>query len=574
MFRLPIPLTFVILLLAAAGARPASAQTAPADLILHNARIYTVNAAAPTAEAVAVRGDRIVKVGGNAEALALRGPATRVIDLQGATVVPGLHDAHGHFTGLGQSLQRLDFRGTTSYDQVVEMVRRAAAEARPGEWILGRAWDQNDWPEKSFPTADQLDAAAPNNPVYLTRVDGHAGLANRRALAAGNVTRDTKDPAGGEIIRDKDGNPTGVLIDQAQSLVASKIPPPSREQTVDAILRADRECRRLGLTMVHDAGAAGRLVDEAYKPLVEDGRLQTRLYVMLSGNVEALRPYFARGPLKGHAAGHLTVQAIKISADGALGSYGAAMLEPYSDRPETRGLLTTSPEEVYQRTLEASKAGFQTGIHAIGDRANRQVLDVFERVQREVPGSRALRMRNEHAQILDAEDIPRFARLGVIASMQATHATSDMPWVPTRIGPERTAEGAYVWQKLLKTGVVLANGSDFPVEEPNPMLGFYAAITRQDPQGQPAGGWMPDQRLTREEALASFTRNAAYAAHMEQDLGSIEEGKLADLVVLSRDIMTVPPRDILETRVLKTIIGGRIVYEQSATPTAGAGAPE
>jgi hypothetical protein len=505
--------------------------------------------------------------------LALRGPSTRVIDLQGATVLPGLQDAHGHFTGLGQSLQRLDFRGTTSYDEIVEMVRKAAAQARPGEWILGRAWDQNDWPDKRFPTADKLDAAAPNNPVYLTRVDGHAGVANRRALAFGNVSRDTKDPEGGEIIRGADGNPTGVLIDTAQRLVSQKIPPPSREQIVDAILRADSECRRLGLTMVHDAGASGETVD-IYKQLVDEGRLQTRLYVMLRDSLERLRPHFARGPIPSYRDGHLIVRAIKISADGALGSYGAALLEPYSDRPETRGLLTTPPEEVYQQTLEASKAGFQTCIHAIGDRANREVLDVFERVQSEVPGARALRMRNEHAQILDAQDIPRFARLNVIASMQSTHATSDMPWVPTRIGPERTAEGAYVWQKLMKSGVTLANGSDFPVEEPNPMLGIYAAITRQDPQGRPPGGWMPDQRMSREETLASFTLNAAHAAHMEKDLGSLEPGKMADMVVLSRDIMEVPPADILTTTVLKTIIGGRIVYEARATPSAGAGAPE
>jgi predicted amidohydrolase YtcJ len=552
---------------------PSGAQ-APADLILHRARIYTVNQKQPRAEAIAIRGDRILRVGSNADVLALRGPATRVLDLQGATVVPGLDDAHGHFLGLGQSLQRLDFRGTTSYDEIVGMVRKAAAQARPGEWILGRAWDQNDWPDKQFPTADKLDAAAPQNPVYLTRVDGHAGLANRRALAAGGVTRDTRNPDGGEIIRNANGDPTGVLIDRAQGLVSAKIPPPSREQTRDAILRADAECRRLGLTMVHDAGVSPTLVEQGYKPLIDEGKLQTRLYVMLRGSLSDLRPYFARGPVANYHDFHMALAAIKIVADGALGSYGAALLEPYTDRPDTRGLLTTPPEEVYQQTLEASKAGFQTCIHAIGDRANREVLDIFERVQSEVPGARALRMRDEHSQILDAQDIPRFSALNVIASMQTTHATSDMPWVPTRIGPERTAEGAYVWQKLMKSGVVIANGSDFPVEEANPMLGLYAAITRQDPNGNPAGGWMPDQRMSREEALASFTLHAAYAARMEKDLGSLEEGKLADLVVLSRDIMTVPPRDILTTRVLKTIVGGRIVYEDRATPTTGAGAPD
>jgi predicted amidohydrolase YtcJ len=549
------------------AATPLGAQPAPADLILHNGRIYTVTPNQPRANALAIRGDRLVAVGTDADVLALRGPQTRVIDLEGHTVIPGLHDAHGHFTGLGQSLQRLDFRSTTSFDQVVEMVRKAAATARPGEWILGRSWDQNRWPDKVFPTAAALDEVAPDNPVYLTRVDGHAAIANRLALAAGGVTRDTKDPDGGEIIRDANGNPTGVLIDRAMGLVSGKMPEPSREQVREAILLADRECRRLGLTMVHDAGVSGSLV-EAYRSLIDSDQLQTRLHVMLRGTLDALRPHFARGPITNYANHRLAVRAIKISADGALGSYGAALLEPYADRPETRGLLVTPPDEVYRQTLEASKAGFQTCIHAIGDRANRHVMDIFERVQREVPGSRDLRMRNEHAQILDADEIPRFGKLGVIASMQATHATSDMPWVPTRIGPARTAEGAYVWQKLMKAGALIANGSDFPVEEADPMLGFYAAITRQDPKGHPAGGWAPEERLSREEALASFTINAAYAAHLEKELGSLEPGKLADLVVLSQDIMTAEPAQILTTRALKTIIGGRIVYDSAAATHA------
>ena len=557
-------------LLAAGLTLGASPQPSP-DLIVHHARIYTVNAKQPVADALVVRGDRIVFVGTSDDALAMKGATTRVIDLQGATVVPGLEDAHGHFTSLGQSLQRLDFRNPTSYDQIVEMVRQAAAKARPGEWILGRAWDQNRWPEKVFPTADKLDAAAPHNPVYLTRVDGHAGLANHTALAAGGVTRETRDPDGGEIIRDKSGNPSGVLIDRAQGLVASKIPPPGREHAIGQILLADKECRRLGLTMIHDAGVPGDVIEHGYKPLIDQGKLQTRIYAMLSGSLDDLRPYFDRGPAANYGDYHLIVRAIKIIADGALGSYGAALLEPYSDRPDTRGLLTTPPEEVYEKTLAASKAGFQTCIHAIGDRANREVMDIFERVQKEVPGSRQLRMRNEHAQILDAQEIPRFAKLNVIASMQPTHATSDMPWVPTRIGPERTAEGAYVWRKIMRAGAMIASGSDFPVEEPNPMYGFYAAITRQDRTGNPPGGWMPEEKLTRQEALESFTINAAYAAHMEEHLGSLEPGKLADFVVLSRDIMTAAPADILTTRVLKTIIGGHIVYEDGAAATATAG---
>ncbi|MCA1563706.1 MAG: amidohydrolase [Acidobacteria bacterium] len=546
----------------ASGVVTLAAQAqAPADLIIHNAVVYTVDPKNPKAEGVAVRGDRIARVGSSAEVLALKGPETKTVDARGATIVPGLHDAHGHFTGLGASLQRLDLRGTTSFEQIVDMVGRAAAKAEPGEWILGRSWDQNDWSDKTFPTHGQLSNVTPDNPVYLTRVDGHAGLANRKAMEVAGLTRAATDPSGGEIIRDQNGDPTGVLIDRAQGLVSARIPDPSPAQVAQQIQLADRECRRLGLTMVHDAGTTGAVV-EAYKGLIDAGILQTRLYVMLRGSLQTLEPSFRRGPVLNYANHHLAVRAIKISADGALGSYGAALLEPYSDRPGARGLLTTPPEEVYAQTLAASKAGFQTCIHAIGDRANREVMEVFERVQKEVPGARDLRMRNEHAQILDAAEIPRFARLNVIASMQATHATSDMPWVPTRIGPDRTAEGAYVWQKLLKSGVVVANGSDFPVEEPNPMLGLYAAVTRQDPSGQPPGGWAPDQRMSREEALKSFTLDAAYAAHVERELGSLETGKLADLLVLSKDVMTVPAPEILTVTVVTTIIGGRIVYER------------
>jgi predicted amidohydrolase YtcJ len=537
----------------------AGAQQAPPDLILHHARIYTAVDAHPQAAALAIRGDRLVGVGQDAEILALRGPSTQVADLGGRTIVPGLTDAHGHFTNLGASLQRLDFRGLTSYDAIVAMVKQRAATARPGEWILGRAWDQNLWADTSFPTHERLDAAAPDNPVYLTRVDGHAGLANAKAMELAGVTRATEAPPTGRLIRDAKGNPSGVFIDGAQQLVAAKIPAESDAQLDEQILLADKECRRLGLTMVHDAGNTKRAID-AYKRLADAGTLQTRIYAMARGSLAELAPFFKAGPLANYHDYHVIVRAIKIIADGALGSRGAAMLEDYSDEPGNKGLLTTPPDEVYAQTLAASKAGFQTCIHAIGDRANREVLDVFERVQREVPGSKSLRMRDEHAQILSPQDIPRFARLGVIASMQPTHCTSDMPWVPARIGQKRTIEGAYVWQKLMKTGVIVASGSDFPVEQPNPMLGLYAAITRQDVHGNPPGGWAPDQRMTRMEALKSFTINAAYAAHLEKELGTLEAGKLADLVVLSGDVMTEPAKDILTTTAVKTMVGGRWVY--------------
>jgi predicted amidohydrolase YtcJ len=532
------------------------------DLILHNARIYTMVADRPTAEAIAMRGDRITRVGTNADVLALGGSTTRVVDVSGATIIPGLQDAHGHFTGLGASMQSIDHRGTTTYEQVVGLVRNRAAAARAGEWIVGRGWDQNDWPDKQWPTNELLSAASPNNPVYLTRVDGHAGLANRRAMDLAGVSEATADPAGGRLIRGAGNQPSGVLIDTAQALVSSKIPPVGNAQLEEQILLADRETRRLGLTLVHDAGTHGRTV-EAYKRLIDAGRLKTRLYVMLRGPLPTLQQAFDQGPIADYGNHRLAVRAIKVVADGALGSRGAAMLEPYSDEAGTTGLLTTPPDEVYAQTLAASKAGFQTAIHAIGDRANRLVMDIFERVQREVPASGALRMRNEHAQILDRAEIPRFATLNVIASMQPTHATSDMPWVPARIGRERMEEGAYVWRKLLSSGATIASGSDFPVELANPMLGFHAAITRQDPAGQPPSGWLPGERMTREEALASFTRNAAFAAHAETRLGTLEAGKLADLVVLSKDIMRVAPPEILTTTVRMTIIGGEVVYNQA-----------
>lgn len=554
-------MTVRVLAIAVALFSLAQTATSP-DLILHNARIYTGDPSRPTAEAIAIRADRIVRVGTNAEALALRATPTRVIDVAGGTIVPGLQDAHGHFTGLGAGMQSLDLRGTTTYEQVVGMVRQRAAAARAGEWIVGRGWDQNDWPDQQWPTHELLSAASPNNPVYLTRVDGHAGLANRRALDSAGVTAATADPPGGRLLRTAGNEPSGVLIDTAQGIVASRIPPVTDAQLDEQILLADRETRRLGLTMVHDAGTDSRTV-EAYKRLIDAGRLKTRLYVMLRGSLSSLQPAFDKGPLTDYAAHRLVVRAIKVVADGALGSRGAAMLEAYADEPATTGLLTTPPDEVYAQTLAASKAGFQTAIHAIGDRANRLVMDIFERVQREVPGARALRLRNEHAQILDRAEIPRFASLNVIASMQPTHATSDMPWVADRIGRERTEEGAYVWRKLLSSGATIASGSDFPVELANPMLGFYAAITRQDTKGQPPSGWMPDERMSREEALASFTRNAAFAAHAETRLGTLETGKLADLVVLSKDIMRVTPRDVLTTTVRMTIVGGEVVYNSA-----------
>jgi predicted amidohydrolase YtcJ len=554
----------VALALVSSGACHMSAQApAVADLIVHHATIYTAVEGAPRAEAVAIKGDRLVYVGTDAGALAYRGPATRVIDAGGRAVVPGLHDAHGHVRGLGERLQELDLRGTGSFAEIASKVAERGRTTPADAWIIGRSWDQNDWADTSWPTAAALEAAAPGRRVWLTRVDGHAGLASRRALREAGLTAATADPTGGRIIRDPAGAPAGVLVDRAMNAVTRLIADPTDAELEATLLHADRELQRLGLTTVHDAGIDER-VAAAYERLARSGRLQTRIYAMLRMPLDRLRPFFARGPVL-DLNEHLTIRAIKIVADGALGSRGAALLVPYTDEPGTSGFLTTSEADLYASTRAAAEAGFQTCVHAIGDRANRVVMDTFERVERELPGARALRNRNEHAQILDAAEIPRFAALGVIASMQPTHATSDMPWVPARIGAARTAEGAYVWQKLKHAGARLASGSDFPVEDPNPLLGFYAAITRQAPDGTPPGGWAPDQRLSRDEALRSFTIDAAYAAHQESRSGSLEAGKLADLVILSRDIMQVPPADIPSTRVVATISGGRVTYDAGAT---------
>jgi predicted amidohydrolase YtcJ len=551
----------VALAIVSSGACSLSAQAPgvaePADLIVHHGTIHTVAAGAPRAEAIAIRGDRIVYVGADAGALKLRGPATRVIDVDGRAVLPGLQDAHGHVFGLGEQLQELDLRGTTSLAEVTAKVAGRARTLPPDAWLIGRGWDQNDWPVTAWPSRTALDAAAPGRRVWLTRIDGHAGVASSRALAEAGLTAASADPPGGRIIRDAAGAPDGVLVDRAMTAVTRLIPPPSDAGIEATLLKADAELQRLGLTTVHDAGIDER-VAAAYGRLVARGLLRTRIYAMLRLPLDRLRPFFAKGPVIGD---QLTIRAIKIAADGALGSRGAALLEPYSDEPGTSGFLTTSEADLYAMTRAAAEAGFQTCVHAIGDRANRVLMDTFERVEREVPGARTLRNRNEHAQILDAAEIPRFAALGVIASMQPTHATSDMPWVPARLGAARTAEGAYVWQKLRHAGARFASGSDFPVEDANPLLGFYAAITRQAPDGTPPGGWMPDERLSREEALRSFTIDAAYAAHQEARTGSLEVGKLADVIVLSRDIVQVTPPDVLRTTVVLTISGGRITYD-------------
>ncbi|HVE80145.1 MAG TPA: amidohydrolase [Gemmatimonadaceae bacterium] len=547
-----------LLLPAALAAQPPRAA-ASADLIVHNARIYTVDDGRPVAAALAVRGGRVQFVGAARGALALRGPSTRMVDAGGRTIIPGITDAHAHVVGLGTALRSVDLVGTASYEEVVARVAARARQLPKGSWVVGRGWDQNDWGDTRFPTHEPLSRAVPDHPVFLTRVDGHAALANARAMQLAGVGRETRDPEGGRLERAADGAPTGVFVDRAEELVGSRIPALSRDELRDAIVAAVREANRWGLVGVHDAGASRQAID-IYEELARAGRLDLRTYVMVGDDSAALAHYFARGPQSALHEGRVWVRAVKLYADGALGSRGAALLEPYADDPRNSGLLVSRPEHLREVATRALRAGFQVNVHAIGDRGNRIALDAFEAALKEVPVADH-RFRVEHAQVINFADIPRFAALDVIPSMQAVHQTSDMYWAGNRLGEGRVL-GAYAWRSLLETGVVIPNGSDFPVEAVNPLLSFHAAFTRRDERGWPAGGWHPEQRMTRQEALASITIWPAYAAFMEKDAGSLVPGKYADFVILDRDIMRVAEEDVLGTQVVATYIGGKAVYER------------
>ena len=533
---------------------PALAQ---ADFVLHNAQIYTVNPEQPEAEALAVRGERILMVGTEAELLEAYPDAERV-DAAGQTVVPGLIDAHVHLMGLGTSLLQADLVGAASKEETVERLEAFEETLPEGAWLTGRGWDQNDWPEQAFPTRQDLDEAFPERPVWLRRIDGHAAWANTAALEAVGLEalRSMDDPEGGKIMRDAQGEPTGVFVDAAMSLIGSEVPETSEEQLSQALELAIEETKKHGLTGVHEAGL-DRATAERYQAAIDAGRFDVRLYGMVGGRGAAFDHFCESGFVYDYG-GKLTVRAVKFYIDGALGSRGAALLDDYSDDAGNRGLLMMPPDRFTTDVRRAFECGFQVNTHAIGDRGNRVALDAYEEAMQET-GRTSGRHRIEHAQVVALEDIPRFAELGVIASMQPTHATSDMYWAEDRLGPERI-QGAYAWRNFLDAGARLAFGSDFPVEEVNPLLGFYAAVTRQDAEGYPEGGWYPEERLTREETLRAFTLDAAYAAFMEDEIGSIEPGKYADFVVFSRDIMTGPAPEILETDVVATYLGGEAVY--------------
>ena len=522
-------------------------------LVVRNATILAGPALERTeASAIVIRDGRIAWVGADSS-LPAWATAGETIDASGMTVLPGLVDAHAHIAGLGASLDTVDLVAASSYDEVITRILEDARDKPSGEWILGRGWDQNDWAVKEFPDAATLDRAVENRPVWVVRIDGHAGLASSAAMRAARITAQTPDPQGGRILRNADGSPTGVFIDAAMDLVERVIPPPSRPVRRARIVEATRNIAARGLTGVHDAGVDQDTI-QLMRELIDAGELPIRVYAMLSDDSELLDYWFERGPLIDYGD-HLTVRSVKLYADGALGSRGAALLAPYSDDPSNSGLMIASTDHVASRAQAASTAGFQVGTHAIGDRAVRNVIDAYESA-----GIRPeQRFRIEHLQVVSPEDFPRLSGLGIISAMQPTHATSDMPWAEDRLGADRV-RGAYAWRTVLDAGSRLALGSDFPVEQVDPFLGIYAAVTRQDLEGAPAGGWFADQRLTLEEAIRGFTLDAAFAAFEEDRRGTIEVGKWGDLTIVEPEPRESAANMLTSTKVRYTIVNGRIVH--------------
>lgn len=478
-----------------------------------------------------------------------------LIDGQGKFVLPGLIDAHGHIMGYGQALKNVDLTKSKSAEHAAKLVAEFAKKNQTQEWILGRGWNQVLWDKNEFPNAETLDNAVPGKPVALNRVDGHAMWANSEALKRAGIDRNTLDPAGGEIIKDENGNPTGVLIDNAMDIVSRAIPEITEAQTIDYIETALAALAAEGLTSVHDAGISPEEV-AAFKKIAEKGDLDVRVYGMLAVTSRGYEELIKKGPEPSLFDDRLSIRSIKIQIDGALGSRGAALDLPYTDRPDSYGLLLHTPEQTEAMTEFAMENGFQVNTHAIGDKGNRLLLNIFAKY----PQYKELRNRVEHAQIVHPADIPRFKALDVIPSMQATHATSDKNMAIFRVGKERL-EGAYAWRKFLQQGSRIANGSDFPVEPANPFFGLHASVTRQDRNNEPEGGWRPDQKMTREEALRSFTLDAAYAGHQEKVIGSLESGKWADFIIIDQDYFEVPEQDIWKIKVLATYQAGQAVFQ-------------
>jgi predicted amidohydrolase YtcJ len=553
-----------LILLSAAAARPTVRQqpVQPADLVLTNGKVVTVEDDLPEAQAIAMRGDRIIALGRAVDMQPFVGPATQVVDLKGQLVIPGFVEGHGHFTGVGEAQLNLKLMPTTSWEQIVAMVGDAAKGAKPGEWIIGRGWHQEKWTSRpspnveGFPTHASLDAVSPGNPVLLTHASGHASFVNAKAMEVSDINRSTPNPPGGEILKDAAGDPTGLLRETASGLVRTNRGDPARARR--ALELASQEVLSKGVTSFQDAGTSFATID-LMKQLIDEGKIGVRLWVMVREGNQREAALLAKHRTIDYGNAHLTVRAIKRQIDGALGSRGAWLLEPYTDKPDSVGLNTGNVADLAETARLAMANDYQLCVHAIGDRANRETLNIFEQAFKANPTKRDLRWRVEHAQHLSLQDIPRFGQLGVIASMQGVHATSDAPYVPERLGSKRAEEGAYVWQKLMKSGAIVSNGTDAPVEDVDPIANYYATVSRKTKDGRV---FYPDQRMSRMEALKSYTLNGAYAAFEESSRGSLKVGKLADMTVLSKDITTIAEDQIPTAQVTYTIVGGKVLYKK------------
>lgn len=557
------------------------AQKREARLIVTNATIHSMDKSNRLYSAMAVDGDRIVALGSTKHILA-KYRAQKIIDCAGKTVLPGFIDAHAHLLGLGERRFRVDLEGTKSVDEVRARIKARVENAAPGEWIVGRGWDQNDWQSKRFPSHTDLDDVAPNNPLFLIRIDGHAAWLNLAALERAGITTHSSDTLGGKILRRADGSPTGILLDNQMEVVRWRIPPHSKERLKQMYKLALEECHRFGLTSVHDMGIDAPKI-EAIRELIGSGGFPFRLFAVIDGLLPEWHDLVRKGRTV-FGADQLVLGGIKLYADGALGSRGASLLEAYSDDAGNSGIEITSQEIIRNVTLEALRSKLQVAVHAIGDRANRLTLNAFEEALRETKRRNA-RLRIEHVQVLQQSDMSRFAKLGVLASMQPTHCTSDMYWAEARLGAKRV-EGAYAWRSLHRTGAMLLGGSDFPIETANPLLGIYAAVTRRDKFGVPNShgdiekhfsvdgtltdvspryrdGWYAREKLDRLTAIRMFTSNAAYGAFMEREIGSLEAGKYADFILLDADVMTIPAKDIPNVSVEATFVGGSEVYRKT-----------
>lgn len=540
----------------------ACSTTPPADRVFTNGTIHTADDANPRAEAVAVRAGKIVFVGSTADTERYKGPDTEVIDIGGRTLVPGMVDGHYHLAGVGGREMTLNLEGTRSIEELLARVKERVDLAAPGAWVTGRGWIETPWNPRRFPTRQDLDRVAPNNPVYLGRADGHAGVANTAALRVAGITRGTLPQAGGDILKDAAGEPTGMLIDRAQGLVGAHMPDATEAELDSAFILGGERSLMLGWTQIQDAGMSWNDVARLRR-LYQEGKIKLRIYASVGGPSESSDSLLARGASIGEFDGRYTVRTIKSALDGALGSRGALLLKPYSDAP-TLGLLTVDLDQFRPMLREALRKGIQVEVHAIGDSANRLLLNEFEAAFNDVPLGEQRRVkeprwRDEHTQIVDPADLPRFKQLGVIPSMQPSHAIGDLYFAPSRLGPERLV-GAYAWQTLLKDGNMIVAGSDAPVERGEPMIEFYAAVARRSITGDQTPAWHPEQAMTRDQALKAFTLWAAFAAFEEDERGSVTVGKWADFTILDRDIMTIPEAEILQTKNVMTVVNGEIVY--------------